>query len=67
MPELKIKEGSLVIELEDNGVIVFSQAFPQFQYSQLEISTWEKGVLPSTYKQGELKKVAGKKNKATTK
>ena len=68
MAKIKIKEGSLVIEIEDDaGTIVFSQAFPNLSYDDLEISTWEKGADPSTYKQGQLKKVSGKKNRAKTK
>ncbi len=66
MAKIKIKEGSTVIEVEDGGTIVFSQAFPAIPYATLEIETWEKGAAPSNYKQGKLKKVAGVKNRATT-
>jgi hypothetical protein len=67
MAKIKIKEGSTVIELEDDaGTIVFSQAFPGIDYATLEISTWEKASNPSSYKQGKLKKVTGKPNRATT-
>jgi len=68
MAKIKIKEGSLIIELEDDtGTIVFSQAFPGFNYKTIEIETWEKAAAPSNYKQGKLKKVTGVQNRAKTK
>lgn len=69
MAELKIREGSLILELYDGNppTCIWSKAFPNLTWDNLDVSVWEQGANAGTYKQGKLNKKPGKKHAATVK